>query len=81
MIETAPLKSIVHFASTVGSDHNNRRVSRLHGAKFRYSHLEIGEHLQKKCFEGLVSPVDFIDQQDRRSRWIGFERLKQRSLD
>src|SRR5262249_49941679 len=58
-----------------------RRMSRLHGPKFRYSHLKIREHFQEERFKSLVSAVDLVDQQDRRSRCIGLKRLQQRSLD
>ena len=43
--------------------------------------LEVGEHLQQERLERLVGAVELVDQQHRRARRIGLERLQQRPLD
>ena len=44
-------------------------------------HLEFGEQFEEKPFELLVGAVDFVDQQDGRTRAPRIDRLKQRPLD
>ena len=81
VIEAAALERVVDFAGAVRGDHHDRRMRRLHGAELRDGHLEIREHLQEKRLERFVGAVELVDQQHRRARRIGLERLQQRPLD
>src|SRR5262245_31917068 len=75
VVEAAALERVVNFARPVRRDHDDRRMRGLHGAELRNRYLEVGEHLQQECLERLVSAVELVDQQHRRARRIGLERL------
>ena len=48
----------------------------LDRAELRDRHLEVGEHLQQERLERLVGAIELVDQQYRRTRRIGLERLQ-----
>ncbi len=53
----------------------------LHRPHFRNRDLKIGQHFKQKRLERFVGAVDLVDQQHRRTRGIGFERLQERAPD
>ena len=53
----------------------------LDGAELRDGHLEVGQHFEQERLERLVGAVELVDQQHRRARGVGLERLQQRPLD
>ena len=46
-------------------------------AHLRDGDLEVGEHLEQEGLEGLVGPVDLVDEQHRRAGQVGLERLEE----
>jgi hypothetical protein len=81
VIEAAALERVVDFARAVGGDDHNRRALGLDRAELGNGHLEVRQHLQQEGLERLVAAVEFVDQEHRRPRGVGLQRLQQRPLD
>src|SRR5580658_5661187 len=81
MIKTTAFQRVVNFTGTVRGHDDDRRRWRLDGTEFWYRHLKIREDLQQISLERLVSAVEFVDQENRRARHFGLQRLQQRPLD
>src|SRR5262245_5241425 len=54
-------------------------MSRLDRADFRDGHLEVREYFEQEGFELLVASINLVDQQDRRTRPVGYG-FEQRAL-
>ena len=76
VVEAAALQGVVQLAGPVGGDHDERSASGGDRAELGNRHLEVGEQLQQKGLELVVSPVELVDQQDQRPLVV--ERLEQR---
>src|SRR5690606_21845150 len=72
VIKTAPPQGIMHLPGAIGGDDDDRRLCGLDGAKFRDAQLEVGEKLEEECLERFVGPIEFVDEQYRRSSGVGF---------
>src|SRR5688572_28486642 len=81
LIEAAAFERIVHFARSVRRKDDERWFGRANGAKFGNGDLKLREQLEKKSFELFVRTIDFVDQQNGRTRAPGIDRLQQRALD
>ncbi|HEY7744447.1 MAG TPA: MoxR family ATPase, partial [Burkholderiales bacterium] len=57
VIQAAPLERVVHLAGAVGCNDHDRRLVRLHRAKFRHRHLIVGQHLEQERLESLGGTV------------------------
>src|SRR5690606_17386835 len=68
----------MHLPGAIGGDDDDRRLCGLDGAEFRDAQLEVGEKLEEECLERFVGPIEFVDEQYRRSSGVGFEGAKQR---
>ena len=51
------------------------------GKPVMVSDLKVGQNFQQKRLKGFIGAIDLVDQQNRRSGRIGFERLQERPLD
>ena len=71
----------MHLARAVGREDDQRRLGGPHGAELGNRDLEFREQLEQEPFELLVGAIDFVDQQDGRTRAQRIDRLQQRPLD
>ena len=81
LIQAAPLQRVVDLARAVRREDHQRRLGRAHGAELGNRDLELGEQLEQIALELFVGAIDLVDQQHRRPRARGIDRLQQRPLD
>ena len=79
MEESATLQCVMELARPVGREDHCRLAAGADGAELGNRDLEVGEHLEEKCFELLVGPVDLVDQEH--DGLVGVDRLEQRPPD
>ena len=72
VVEAAAFHGVVHFTGAVGREDDDGWRSGLHCAELWNGDLEVREHFKQKGLEGLICPVEFIDQQHR---WQGLRRV------
>src|SRR5688572_4033513 len=81
LIQASAFERVVHLTRAVRCENHERWLARPHGPELGNGDLKFGEQLQEKSFELLVGPIDFVDQQDGRTRTMRIDRLQQRTLD
>src|SRR5438445_3179282 len=78
VVEAAPLHRVVDLARAVGGDDHDRRLGGAQRADLGNRDLPVRQHLEQVGLEGLVGPVELVDEQDRR---IAFQRARQRPFN
>ena len=81
VIEAAALQRVVDLAGAVGGDDDDRRFGSADGAELGDGHLVVGQDFQEERLEGLVGPVELVDQQHRRAAGLALQRLQDRPAD
>ena len=81
MIQAAALKRVVDLAGAVGGDDDDRRLFGLYSSQFRNGDLKIRQHFEQECFERFVCPVEFVDQENRRSTRLAGQGLQNGTAD
>jgi len=78
-VQAAALERVVDLAGAVRRDDDDRRMRGADRADLGHRELQLGEHFEQEGLEGLVGPVELVDEQHRRLRLR--ERLQQRALE
>ena len=81
MIQATPLDRIMDLARAIGGNDDDRRRRGLDRAQLGDSHLIFGQNLEQIRLEGLVGPVELVDQQYRRNAVVRLQRLQNRPAD
>ena len=58
----------MHLARAIGCEDDQRRLGGPHGPELGNGDLEFREQLEEESFELLVGAIDFVDEQDGRTR-------------
>src|SRR6202022_1786381 len=64
VIETPALERVVHLASAVRRDDNERGALGLDGSDLGDRDLKVGKQLEQERLELLIGAIDLVDQQD-----------------
>src|SRR5207244_1420204 len=63
VVEAAPLHRVVDLARAVGGDDHDRRLGGAQRADLGNRDLPVRQHLEQVGLEGLVGPVELVDEQ------------------
>ncbi len=71
----------MNLTRAVRGNHRERWLLRANGTDLGDGDLVVGEQLEQVGLEGLVGPIQLVDEQHRRTFVMRLERLQQRTLD
>ena len=64
-VQAAAAQRVANLPALVRRQDDVRRVLRPNRTELGNGHLEIRQQLEEKRLEGLVGPIDLVDEQDR----------------
>jgi hypothetical protein len=67
VVEASPLEGVVHVAGAIRGQHDEWRLLGPKRPELGDRHRVVGQDLEKECLEFVVGPVDFVNDQHRRS--------------